>query len=52
MPLKRQLKSGSLKIVKNAFKISLSFDTFSDILDFLFNVCVLVLKNLILFCVY
>ena len=34
--------------VKNTFKILVSFDTFSDILDF-FNVYVLALKNLILF---
>ena len=55
MPLKRQLKSGSLKItlrdyVKNTFKILVSFDTFSDILDF-FKIYVLVLKMLILFCI-
>ena len=55
MPLKRQLKSGSLKItlrdyVENTFKILVSFDTFSDILDF-FKIYVLVLKMLILFCI-
>ena len=49
MLLKRQLKSGSLKIalvdyVKNTFKILVSFDTFSDILN-LFSIHVLVLKN-------
>ena len=53
MLLKRQLKSGSLKIalvdyVRNTFKILVSFDTFSDILDF-FSIYVLVLKNPILF---
>ena len=45
MPLKRQLKNGSLEIallgyVKNMFKISVLFDTFSDIVDtfrFLFD---------------
>ena len=34
--------------VKNTFKILVSFDTFSDILDF-FNIYVVVLKNLIFF---
>ena len=48
-----QIKSGSLKIaivdyVKNTFKVLGSFDTFSDILDLTF----LVLKSLILFCIY
>ena len=38
MPLRRQLKSRSLEIallgyVKNMFKISVLFDTFSDIVD-------------------
>ena len=38
MPLKRQQKSGSVKIaladcVKNTFNISVLFDSFSDILD-------------------
>ena len=36
--------------VKNTFKILVSFDTFSDILDF-FKIYVLVLKMLILFCI-
>ena len=49
MLLKRQLKSGSLKIVlvdyvKNTFKILVSFDTFFDILN-LFSIHVLVLEN-------
>ena len=49
MLLKRQLKSGSLKIalvdyVKNTFKILVSFGTFSDILN-LFSIHVLVLEN-------
>ena len=53
MALKRKLKKGNLETalvdyLKNTFKILVTFETFSDILDFL-NIYVLVLKNLILF---
>ena len=52
-----QLKRGSLKIVfvdyvRNTFKISVLFYTFSYIIDFFFSIFDLVLKDLILFCIY